>query len=111
MNYIKKFQNAQALSVSVGKNYSEDELMHIFLDNFCQGGKYSAQTAIHQAQLRREEKNTDQNSLSISSLQTDYLNLDRSSGSGKNSERGNLVQTKFIFCVGANHYAKNVLKG
>ena len=49
MNYIKKFQNAQALSVSVGKNYSEDELMHIFLDNFCQGGKYSAQTAIHQA--------------------------------------------------------------
>ena len=38
MSYIKIFQNAQALSVSVGKNYSEDKLMHIFLDNFHQGG-------------------------------------------------------------------------
>ena len=38
MNYIKRFQNAQALSVSVGKNYSEDQLMHIFPNIFCQGG-------------------------------------------------------------------------
>ena len=37
-NYIKIFQNAQALLVSVGKFYSEDQLMHIFLDNFHQGG-------------------------------------------------------------------------
>ena len=37
MNYIKIFQNAQALSVSVGNTYSEDQLMHIFLDNFHQG--------------------------------------------------------------------------
>ena len=29
MNYIKRFQNEKALSVSVGKNYSEDQLMHI----------------------------------------------------------------------------------
>ena len=33
-NYIKIFQNEQALSVSKGKNYSEDQLMHIFLDKF-----------------------------------------------------------------------------
>ena len=34
MNYIKRFQNAQALSVSVGNTYLEDNLMHTFLDNF-----------------------------------------------------------------------------
>ena len=39
INYIKRFQNAHALSVSVGKSYSEDQLMHTFLDNFHQGGK------------------------------------------------------------------------
>ena len=34
INYIKRFQNSHALSVSVGKSYSEDKLMHTFLDNF-----------------------------------------------------------------------------
>ena len=38
MNYIKIFQNSQALSFSVGKNYSGDQLMHTYLDNFHQGG-------------------------------------------------------------------------
>ena len=61
INYIKRFQNAHALSVSVGNRYSEDQLMHTFLDNFYQGGKYSAQISSHQAELRREEKFTDQN--------------------------------------------------
>ena len=61
--------------------------MQIFLDNFHHGGKYYAQTAIHQAELKREGELTDQKSLSISSLQTDDLNLDISSGYGKNSER------------------------
>ena len=64
-------------------SYSEDQLMHTFMDNFHQGGKYSAQIASHQAELRREEKFTDQRSLNISSLQTDYLNLDSSSSFGK----------------------------
>ena len=68
ISYIKRFQNAHALSVSVGNSYSEDELMHKFLDNFEEGGKYSAQIASHQAELRREEKFTDQKSLNISSL-------------------------------------------
>ena len=49
INYIKIFQNAQDLSVSVGKNYSEDQLMHILLDNFHQGGKYSDQISSNQA--------------------------------------------------------------
>ena len=39
INYIKRFQNAYALSVSVGNIYSEDQLMHTFLDNFHQGKK------------------------------------------------------------------------
>ena len=87
MNYIKRFQNADALSVYVGITYSEDQMMHTILDNFHQGGKYSAQIASDQAELRREEKFTDQKYLSISSLQTDYLNLESSSGCGRNSER------------------------
>ena len=67
INYIKRFQNAHALSVSVGNSYSEDQLMHTYLDNFHQGGKYSAQIVSHQAEFRREENFTDQKSLKISS--------------------------------------------
>ena len=78
MNNIKRCRNVQALPVQVGNTYSEDQLMHTFLDNFHQCGRYSAQIASHQAELRREDKFTDQNALSISSLQTDYLNLDNS---------------------------------
>ena len=67
--------------------------MHTFLDNFYQGGKYSAQIASHQAELRREEKYTDKKSLNISSLQTDYLNLDIiSSGSSRHNDRAHSVQ-------------------
>ena len=65
INYIKRFQNAHALSFSVGNSYSEDQLMHTFLDNFHQGGKYSAQISSHQAEFKREEKFTDQKSLNI----------------------------------------------
>ena len=39
INYIKIFQNAHALSVLVRNSYSEDQLMHTFLDNFHQGEK------------------------------------------------------------------------
>ena len=59
MNYIKRSQNTQDLSVLVVNNYSEDQLMHIFLDNFHQGLKYSSQIASHQAELRREKKITE----------------------------------------------------
>ena len=79
IDYIKRFQNAHALSVSVGNIYSEDQLMHTFIENFHQGGEYSAEIVSHQTELRREEKFTDQKSLNISSLQTDDLNLDSSS--------------------------------
>ena len=60
--------------------------MHTFLDKFHQGGKYYAQIASYQAELRREGNFTDQKYLSISSLQTDYINIDSRSGCGKNSE-------------------------
>ena len=110
INYIKRFQHAHALSVSVGNSYSEDQLMHKFLDKFHQGGKYSAQVASHQAELSREEKITHQKSLNISSLQTDYLNLDSSSGFGSNSEREDAVQTKCTFCGGTNHSAEKCFK-
>ena len=50
------------------------------MDNFHQGGKYSAQIASHHAELRREENFTHQKSLSVLSLQSDYINLDSRSG-------------------------------
>ena len=55
MNYINRSQNEIDLSVSVGDSYYEGQLMHIFLDNFHQGGKYIAQISSHQEELRREE--------------------------------------------------------
>ena len=79
INYIKRFQYTHAFSVSVVNSYSEDQLMHTFLDTFHQGGKFSAQIASNQAEFRREENVTDLKSLNIYSLQTDYLNLDSSS--------------------------------
>ena len=76
MNYIIRFQNAHVLSIYVVNSYSEDQLMHTFLDNFHQDGKYSAQISSHHTELRREEKFTDQKSLNISSLHIDYQNID-----------------------------------
>ena len=80
--------------------------MHTFLDNFHKSGKYSAQLASHQAELRREEKFPDRKSLNISLLQTDYLNLDSSvSGSSRHNERAHFVKAKCTFCGGNNHSA------
>ena len=39
INYIKIFQKAKDLSISVANSYSEVQLMHIFLNNFQKGGK------------------------------------------------------------------------
>ena len=50
MNNINRFQNAQVLSVSVENSFSEDPSMYIFLDNFHQGGKYTAQIASQHAE-------------------------------------------------------------
>ena len=83
--------------------------MHTFLDNFHQSGKYSAQIAIHKAELRREEKFTDQKSSNISSLQTDYLNI-YSSGSSRHNERAHSVKAKCTFCGGNNHSAEKCFK-
>ena len=106
INYTKRLQNSQDLLVSVGNNYSEDQFMHILLDNFHQCGKYSASIASHQAGLIREGIFTVKTPLSISSLCTYYLNLDISSGYGRNNERANLVQKKCTFCGGNNHSAE-----
>ena len=81
------------------------------MDNFHQGEKYSSQIAIHQAELRREENFTYQKSLSVSFLQTDYINIDSSSGCGKNNEGENIVHTKCTICGGANHSSENFSKG
>ena len=62
------------------------------------------------AKLRREEKFTDRKSLNISSLQTDYLNLDSSSCFDRDSETANDVQTECTFCGGVNDSAEQCLK-
>ena len=85
--------------------------MHTFLDNFQQSGKYSAQLASHQAELRREEKYPDQKCLNISSLQTEYLNLDSSqSGSSKHNEKANSVKAKCTYCGLTNHSVEKCYK-
>ena len=84
--------------------------MHILMDNFYQGVKYSSKIASNQVELRREEIFTDQKSSCISSLQTDYLNLDRKSGSSKDSERENIVQIRCNFVGGVNHSAETFFK-
>ena len=92
IKYIKRFQNAHNFSVSVGNSYFEDQIMNTFLYNFHQGGKYSTQIASHQAELRKEEKYSDQKCLNSSSLQTDYLNIDNSvSGYSIHNERAHSV--------------------
>ena len=112
INYNKIFQNTQALSVSVGNSYSEDQIMHTFLDNFHQSGKYSAQSSSYQAKWRGDEKYHYQKCLNISSLQTECLSLDNSvSGSSRHSEKANYVQTKCTFCGLNNNFVENVSKG
>ena len=111
MNYTKIFQNSQALSVSVGNSYSEDQFMHIFLDKFYQGGKYTAQIANHEAELIREGKFTDQKPLSITSLQTYYLDLDSSLCSEKKMREQILFSQNTLFVEVLTILQKNVLKG
>ena len=84
--------------------------MHTFLDNFEQGRKYLAQIASHQAETRREENLQNQKSLNISSLKTGYLNLDSSSGFGRDSERAHAVQIECTFCGGIILYAEQFFK-
>ena len=49
--------------------------------------------------------------MNISSLQTDYLNLDNSvSGSSRHNERAHSVQTKCTFCGLNNHSAEKCFK-
>ena len=99
------------MSVSVGNSYSEDQIMHTFLDNFQQSGKYSAQLASHQAELRREEKYPDQKCLNISSLQTEYLNLDSSQSSqGKYNEKANSAKSKCTYCGLTNYSVEKCFK-
>ena len=71
--------------------------MRIFLYNFHQGGKYTEQLAIHQAELRREKTFTDQKYLSITSLQTEYLNLEGSTYSGRYNKIENIVNKNSLF--------------
>ena len=48
--------------------------------------------------------------MSISSLQTYYLNLEIRSGFGRNSERAHTVNKKCTFCGGNNHSAEKCFK-
>ena len=41
-------KSTKAWEISVENVYTKDQLIHTFLENFQQGGIYSAQIAIHQ---------------------------------------------------------------
>ena len=84
--------------------------MHFFLDKFHQDGEQNTRIASHQVELRREENFTEQQYLSISSLKTNYLNLDRSSGYSRNNERSNIVQTKCTFYGGTDNFTEKCFK-
>ena len=108
MSYIKIFQNAQAFLASVWNNYSNYQRMHIFLNNFRQLGKYSAQKASHQAEFRRKENFIDKRVIYF--ILIDYPST-YSSCCDENSEKANLVNKKCTFCGGANHSAEKKSKG
>ena len=57
------------MAISVGNSYSEDNLMHTFLENSQNVVKYYAQIASDQAELIEEEKFADKKPLSISDLE------------------------------------------
>ena len=69
INYIKIFQNAQALEVSVGGSYSEDRLYIPFWIISRKRSKYLVQIASHKSTFRRELKTVDQISLSLFALE------------------------------------------
>ena len=48
--------------------------------------------------------------MTISSLQTDYINLDISSGFGRDSEKAHAVQTECTFCGGVHQSAEQCFK-
>ena len=48
--------------------------------------------------------------MNISSLQTDCLNIDSSSGFDRDSERAHDVQTECTFCGGVHHSAEKYFK-
>ena len=85
--------------------------MHIFLDNFHQDGKCNAQISLQQTELKWKENVTNQKYLSINSLQTDDLNLDISSGSGKSSERKKIVKKNSLSVEVVTILQINVSKG
>ena len=61
--------------------------------------------------MRRDEFFTDRKYVSIKSLKTNYFNLDSGSGSERNNERENIVQTKCNISGGANHSTEKCFKG
>ena len=61
--------------------------------------------------MRREENFTDQKSLNVSSLKTDYLNLDSSiSVFNRDSEGAHAVQTECTFCGGVNNLCRTMFR-
>ena len=54
IKYIRIFQNSNALMISVGNIYFEDQLMYIFFDNIHKWGTYFANIDRHQEKFRRE---------------------------------------------------------
>ena len=76
INYIKIFQYDKALAISVGNIYSEDQLMHTFLEHFQQGKKNCSYRNLP-SRIKEIRKHFYQKLLSISALQIDHLGLSK----------------------------------
>ena len=115
MRYVRllsKLPAAQASSFSFMihlKHFSAEWLAHPRKVHLY-GQSFLSQIASHQAELRIEGTFIDKRSLSISSLQTEYLNFDSRSGCGKNSERANIFHKRCTFRGGAKHSAEKCFK-
>ena len=83
----------------MGISYSEDQLMHIFLEHFKEWGRYSAQIASHQAEFSRKYNVLDKKPLYISDLQIDHLNLENSV---RSIERAFFSQLRCSHCGGSH---------
>ena len=92
--------------ILVGNIYSAGQLMHTFLENFQQVGRYSAHIKRRQSEFRRKEKCVDQKSLSISALKNDFLNLENSV---RNTERASFDQPMCSHC-GLSHPTRKLFK-
>ena len=78
----------------------------LFIGNFSQRWDIYCTNRKPPVRVNKRRKVYRPKQLSITSLQTYYLNIESSSRSDRNNKRENIVQTKLNFCGGTNNSAE-----